>query len=112
MGELTSESYQGMGPVPGVYREDQLKAAADRAQSPVEDALVMLERDAVRLTQLVDQLDGRLLAVLAESVPHPTDPDDAPPGSSPLVAMLMLTHTRLAADLSRLDRLIRRVEVG
>lgn len=87
--------------------------AADRPMAPVEDCVRWLEKDAVLLTHLVDQLDVRLAAVMAEGVPRAgEDPDPPPPGSSPLVAALALLHHRFGSELGRLERLLNRVEVG
>lgn len=86
--------------------------AADRPTAPVDEALQILERDAVALTQLVDQLDERLAAVMGDGNPHPDTPSDPAPGTCQLVTGLMMLHARLSHDLARLDRMTRRLEVG
>lgn len=93
-------------------RVEKLKAQQDRPATPVDDVMRWLEKDCVRLTQLADQLDSRLAAVMGEGVPHPSAPEEAAPGTSALVGALALIHVRLSGELDRLERMSLRVEVG
>jgi hypothetical protein len=79
---------------------------------PVTEAMGLLERDAVRLTQLLDQLDKRLAPVMGEGRPFPSDDSCPAPGTSQLVTEVMALHARLDAELDRLSRMMERLEVG
>jgi hypothetical protein len=92
---------------------ERVEKSADRPSTPVDEVLRWLEKDVVRATQMIDQLDNRLAAVMGDGEPRPApDPEPAAPGTSQLVTALAIIHARLTGELDRLERMMHRVEVG
>lgn len=95
-------------------RLDALRAGDEgRPMAPLDEVLRWLDKDAVQLTHLLDQLDIRLAPVMGEGTPHAgANPEPAGPGTSPLVTTLAVLHARIGAELARMERMLQRVEVG